>query len=965
MQNFPPPSTEEGTRFWSTLADWIEQEARPGVIFIAGKHAQPQVEALRQKGLDAWGLSPEEILAGPLPRRYDLVIWADECHEIQDGDRQKIIENLCRAGDRVLVAPALEGLFTESPGLPLSSGWLEGFARFGFLFDPDAGLTDSFPGGLLLRKVERPSEQLLAYYEQQLWCLQQEAQARRALGIEQLKELASKEFHNTKLLGMLSERDDKIELQRRQLVEKEFTIQEILNSRSWRLMKRFQSVRLFFIPHDGRIEKSILSVYRGVRILLLNGPKAFASRFCEKGSLRARMLLVRFRYRRKVTSKVILMDPIEAPPPVQPHQASVDIVVCVHNALEEVRTCLDSVVRCTSSPYTLILIDDGSDLPAKEYLEGFAREHGAALLRSDRATGYTLAANRGLAASTGDYVILLNSDTIVTLEWVDRMLTCAEQNPRVGMVGPLSNTASWQSIPEIEHHGDWAPNPLPAGVTIEKMGQLVARYSARTYPSMPFLNGFCLLIRRQLLDEVGCFDEENFGVGYGEENDYALRVREAGWRLALADDAYVYHAQGRSYTDERRKALSDRAGVALAKKHGQEIIDKGVAYCLQDRVLAGIRAHSRVLHERRRLIEKGARFAGKRIIFVLPIPVPTGGGNAVMSQARIMREMGVDVRILNLKGHKETFEKGYPDKDIPVIYTEIDDIPHVIKSYDAAIATFNPSVAWMAPALQGGGGPILGYYIQDFEPYFYDAGSEGYHHAFESYTLVPDLVRFAPAVWTAEEVRRQTGADCAVVGGGYDYELMWPRPRSGPEWPDRPLRIGAMIRPSSHYRSPRLTMEVLQQASHRYGAGIEIRLFGVRPDDPGFTALPHNFEWSLAGILSQKQVARFINETDIFVDFSVYQALGITGMEAMACGNAVILPVTGGSRTFAKDGENALLIDTSSAGSCYQALQRLIEDHELRTRLQRQAVLDISSFYTEIPAYNILNLLFNRRAGSS
>ena len=102
------------------------------------------------------------------------------------------------------------------------------------------------------------------------------------------------------------------------------------------------------------------------------------------------------------------------------------------------------------------------------------------------------------------------------------MIACAESRPRIGLVGPLSNTASWQSIPDIESHGDWATNPLPAGMTVGEMGQLVAGASARLYPQMPLLNGFCLLLRRELIQQIGYFDEENFGAGYGEEDDYTL-----------------------------------------------------------------------------------------------------------------------------------------------------------------------------------------------------------------------------------------------------------------------------------------------------------------------------------------------------------------------------------------------------------------------------------------------------------
>ncbi len=152
------------------------------------------------------------------------------------------------------------------------------------------------------------------------------------------------------------------------------------------------------------------------------------------------------------------------------------------------------------------------------------------------------------------------------------------------------------------------------------MAASVAKNSLRLYPGMPFLNGFCLLIRRAVLEGVGLFDEANFGEGYGEENDYCLRARSAGWTLALADDTYIYHAQSRSYNRERRKNLSDRAGVTLAKLYGQVKIDEGTTYCRTNRVLEGIRSHSRQILPRRGVLLTGSRqFGSKQVLFILPI----------------------------------------------------------------------------------------------------------------------------------------------------------------------------------------------------------------------------------------------------------------------------------------------------------------------------------------------------------
>ena len=124
--------------------------------------------------------------------------------------------------------------------------------------------------------------------------------------------------------------------------------------------------------------------------------------------------------------------------------------------------------------------------------------------------------------------------------------------------------------------GDWAENPLPEGLSVADMGRLVATYSGRVYPRISFLNGFCLMIKRGLIDQIGYLDEERFGEGYGEENDYCLRAAKAGWHLAVADDTYIYHAQSRSYSHERRKQLVDRSNKAFGDKYGHQIISDGI-----------------------------------------------------------------------------------------------------------------------------------------------------------------------------------------------------------------------------------------------------------------------------------------------------------------------------------------------------------------------------------------------------
>jgi GT2 family glycosyltransferase len=99
------------------------------------------------------------------------------------------------------------------------------------------------------------------------------------------------------------------------------------------------------------------------------------------------------------------------------------------------------------------------------------------------------------------------------------------------------------------------------------MARLVEELSLKMFPEATLLNGFCTLMRRDVIEEVGFLDEAAFPMGYGEENDLCLRVRKAGYSLAIADHIYVYHVKSASFGSARRSELSKRGTAALHAKH--------------------------------------------------------------------------------------------------------------------------------------------------------------------------------------------------------------------------------------------------------------------------------------------------------------------------------------------------------------------------------------------------------------
>ncbi|RZJ91293.1 MAG: glycosyltransferase family 2 protein, partial [Brevundimonas sp.] len=248
---------------------------------------------------------------------------------------------------------------------------------------------------------------------------------------------------------------------------------------------------------------------------------------------------------------------------------AVDIVVPVYNAEVHTLGCLKALVEVTDIPYRLIVVDDGSAPSTRRALDDFAiGRPWIEVIHNATNLGYTRAANVGLKAGRAPWVVLLNSDTVVTPGWLVGLLDIGLSDSAIGMVGPLSNAATWQSVPAVrDAHGQWAVNRIPGDLTLEAWSEAIRRSSQRAHPSVPLLNGFCTLMRRAALQAVNFLDEETFPVGYGEEVDLCIRVGKAGYRMHVADDVFVFHHKSSSFGKERRAVLSKQGGAAVRKKH--------------------------------------------------------------------------------------------------------------------------------------------------------------------------------------------------------------------------------------------------------------------------------------------------------------------------------------------------------------------------------------------------------------
>lgn len=241
----------------------------------------------------------------------------------------------------------------------------------------------------------------------------------------------------------------------------------------------------------------------------------------------------------------------------------VDVVVPVYKGYEATRRCIESVLGADCiTPINLVLIDDAS--PEQElvcYLDGLSGQDHISVLRNPHNLGFVQSVNRGMRLHPERDVVLLNSDTEVANDWLDRLRACAYSAHDIATVTPFSNNATICSYPVF-----CTDNPMPSGIDVAELDGLFARINAGGQVDLPTAVGFCMYIRRACLEAIGLFDAERFGRGYGEENDFSRRAAKAGWRNVLCADTFVFHAGGVSFGNERA-ALAPVAEEALASLH--------------------------------------------------------------------------------------------------------------------------------------------------------------------------------------------------------------------------------------------------------------------------------------------------------------------------------------------------------------------------------------------------------------
>ncbi len=241
----------------------------------------------------------------------------------------------------------------------------------------------------------------------------------------------------------------------------------------------------------------------------------------------------------------------------------VDVIIPAYDGYDETLACIYSVLTSeNSTPYALTVIyDAGPNQQLEDKLRLLADKGLFTLLFNRQNLGFVKTVNRGMRLHTDRDVVLLNADTEVYNNWLDRLRGHAERDETVSSVTPFSNNAEICSYPFFCQN-----NPMELECSYAELDLLAATANTARSVELPTAIGFCMYIVRKSLDEIGYFDAKTFGKGYGEENDFCLRASAKGWKHLLAGDVFVRHVGGVSFSNRKQRAIQ-RALVLISQRY--------------------------------------------------------------------------------------------------------------------------------------------------------------------------------------------------------------------------------------------------------------------------------------------------------------------------------------------------------------------------------------------------------------
>lgn len=593
-----------------------------------------------------------------------------------------------------------------------------------------------------------------------------------------------------------------------------------------------------------------------------------------------------------------------------------DVIIPVFNAPEWVKLCVQSVVVQTPEDYlnNIILIDDASNAFTGDLLNDMARDYNKiVLVRNEKNEGFVKSINRGLSLTKAPYILLLNSDCLITKDTIPKLIAHTTGQDSVGLVSPVSNHSPVVSL-------EMAP-----GYSYIDMNHLVERlFSRMSFPACTIV-GSCLLVTRACFEQTGFFDL-CWGRGYGEESDYQFRAMHKGFEARIAIDTYVYHKSKASFADDAETEL-------LRRNHYQLFMEKwGAEYRILFEQYEKNNPVAFMKETIKEYLQNNVSHLRYDVVYYLTGISQTVGGVHIVIDI---------INYLILKNVRAGLVVGsdistFHDKMLfnYLTHESLRDFLAMPIQTAAIVATSWNTVYTCSLFASLKNIPLI-YFVQGYEVAF--KNGTNYGKAESTYAIADDLI--VTSQWLHDKLLSYFGVDSHVIPNGFDDAVFYPDPSR--KTLNRPRTVTMVLRGSVE-KGDWVLMDVIKDLLR--DKNREIDIYAVCFGEVSFGETDNRLH-PIRGPLSRHALSDLFRQSDIFVDASLHEGFGMFPLEAMACGAVAIVSDSGGVKQFVVDGQNGVIINEVNKAERYvDAVKKLIEDPIYYQTLQAKVSISLKAF---------------------
>lgn len=586
-----------------------------------------------------------------------------------------------------------------------------------------------------------------------------------------------------------------------------------------------------------------------------------------------------------------------------------DIIVCVHNSPHFLRWCLDSIFNHSNPEnFNLLIVNDFSDDVTKNLIKEFQSKYKDIIevITNKENLGYVKSANIGIQKSISENIILVNSDVIVTENWLEKFQDALKQDPKIGLISPLSNNAVNLTI------------KMPPGFDYIQMNEFLEKFSRKLYPDAMTVMGHCLLITRKVIETIGVFDEI-YSPAYTEETDYHFLAINNGFRAVIADDTYVFH-KGEGSIQNRNELLVKHLKIFFSryKKQFKKLLAE---YDRKDEL--------GYLRDKKTQFPHFKKFFYKPhydVVFFLPGLVAGIGGIAtVVDIVNGLVLSGLNANIAYL-GKKAI------DMDMlfePIQYDDIKQLLAFPPNTKVLIATEYGTVEAVTQIAKSHNIQSA-YFLQDYEGWFepqriLDFVKKTYHKIEN---------RIVVSHWLKKMLEEQDKCQSTVINDGVPEDFFYPQQKIPKEIEQLRKTCKIIVLSLLSENERRGSVYFCQAMKELLQETTDIGFVVTQRSQEGFEDFDDQRFLNL-GMLPRKKMPIYFSGCDIIVDSSLYHGFGLPALEGMSCGLGAI--ITDVQIDYAKNNTNCISVQPRNVRQIKEAILKLRDDPTLLSNMKKEA----------------------------